>query len=110
MARWPWLLRDVKTFVSSRDLIVFGAAIALSNQLQTTLNTLIESLVMPLVSRVTGQQKLKDRALVLGRTGVAIKWGAALNAVVTFSIALVVTVQIAKLLTTKVFGSGSIQW
>ena len=104
------VLRDIKAFVGGKDLLVFAVAIALSNQLQSTLATLIDSLVMPVVSTTLGTQKLKDRSFQIPKTDIAIKWGAALNALIMFGIALVVMVEITKYITTRFVKSTSINW
>lgn len=109
------VLKDIKSFVSGRDLVVFAVTIALSNQLQATLQTIISNTVMPFVSTAMGATKLTDRSIELtkpkgDRPGIKIGWGAALNAGIVFFITLVVMVQIVKFLTTHYVKTSSIVW
>lgn len=109
------VLKDIKSFVSGRDLVVFAVTIGLSNQLQAALQTIISNTVMPFVSVVSGATKLSDRSIELKKPkgdlpGIKIGWGAALNAGIVFFITLVIMVQIVKLITTRYVKSSSITW
>lgn len=95
------VLRDIRSFVSSKDLVVFAVMLALSNQLQTTLNTLIDALIMPFVSHVTGRARLSTREARVPGTGITVRWGAAAYALITFAISLVVMVEIVRLIVTR---------
>lgn len=104
--------KDIQSFVASKDLIVFAVGVALSNQLQATLNTLITSLIMPFVSYWTGVNDLSSRTWVLneGEPGIKLNWGAAANAIITFTITIAVLVEFTRFVTTKYVKSQTIQW
>jgi large-conductance mechanosensitive channel len=92
------ILRDIRSFVSSRDLLVFAIGVALSNQFQITLTTIINSMIMPFVSAVTGPTNLASRSYDLKPPtsrlpAIKLAWGAAVNAAITFFITMVIMVQ-----------------
>lgn len=105
--------QDIKSFISGRDLVVFAIGIGLSNQLQATLKTLIDSLIMPVVSQLTGVTNLNSRSLELQKPkgnnpGIKVAWGAALQSIVVFAISLVVMVEIARYVTVHYVKSTSV--
>ena len=107
--------RDIQSFISGRDLVIFAVAIALSNQLQITLKVIIDSLVMPFVSKLTGATNLNSRAFDLqtpqGKDlGIKLGWGAALQSVIVFFISLVVLVEIARYITVHYVTSASVKF
>jgi large-conductance mechanosensitive channel len=109
------ILKDVKSFISSRDLIVFAVGIALSNQLQSTIHTMINALIMPFFSAVTGPTNLASRTIDLKPPSdklpaIKVGWGAALNALLTFLITLVIMVELVKYVTTRFVKSSSVTW
>lgn len=105
------ILKDVRSFISGKDLLVFAVGIAISNQLQTTLNTLIDALIMPFVSQLTGATNLASRGFNIPKTEIRIKWGAALNALITFSITLVIMVEIIKYISLRFkLKSSTVSW
>lgn len=106
--------KDVKAFVSGKDLVVLAVGLALSTQLQATLNAVIQNLIMPFISFFTGPTNLVERAYILNddekhRT-IKIGWGAALNALITFAITTVVMVEFARFVTTTLVQSSTIKW
>lgn len=107
--------RDILSFVSGRDLVVFAVGIALSNQMQITIKTLIDNLIMPFVSKLTGADNLANRSIHLkspdGKDlGIKIGWGAALQSVIIFAITLVVMVEMARYITVHYVKSSSVQF
>lgn len=104
------VLRDIRAFISSRDLLVFAVGIALSNRFQKTLESLIDTLVMPVVSWVTGTRQLASREARVG--DVKLAWGKALESVIVLAISVVVMVEVVRWLTTHVKGlkSSSVTW
>ncbi len=98
------ILKDIKSFIAARDLAMLAITIALSNQFQQTTKTIIDTMIMPFVSRVTGATNLKSRAIDLqtpkGKSlGIQLGWGAAVESVIVFIITLVVMVQMARYFT-----------
>ena len=106
------VLRDVRSFISSKDLLVLAVGLALSTQFQKTLETVIDALVMPVVSWLTGRSHLASREARVPGTRIALAWGKALEAVLVFLVSLVVMVEIVKWLTTSIAGlrSTSVTW
>lgn len=106
------IAQDIRSFVAGKDLVVFAIGIALSNALQSTLNTVINNLIMPFVSYFSGVTDLADRSWMLhdGPPAIKLGWGAALNALITFVITLVIMVEFVKYVTTNYVRSSTIQW
>jgi large-conductance mechanosensitive channel len=108
------ILRDIQSFVSGKDLVVFAIALALSNNFQALLKVLIDTLIMPFVSQLTGPTNLASRtwelqAPISGKNlGINLGWGAALQAIITFVITLVIMVEIARYLTVKFVKSSTV--
>lgn len=106
---------DIKSFISGKDLVVFAVGIALSNQLQATLKSIIDNLIMPLVSNSTGVDNLSNRSYTLHTStiegkqkSITLNWGAALQSVITLFISLVVMVEVARYITTHYVKSSSV--
>lgn len=111
------LQKDIKSFISGRDLVVFAVGLALSTQLQATLKSIIDGLIMPFVSTATGAGNLATRAWDLkvptpGSKDPVIKvlWGAALNSIIVFFITLIIMVKIAKYITVHYVKSASVSF
>jgi large-conductance mechanosensitive channel len=108
--------KDIKSFISGRDLVVFAVGIALSTQLQATMKSVIDNVIMPFISNITGVGNLATRASVLkvpvpGKDlGIKVGWGAALHAVIVFFITLVIMVKIAKYITVNYVKSASVSF
>ena len=107
------IARDIQSFVSGKDLVVFAIGIALSNQFQATVKTLIDSMIMPFVSKLTGATNLSSRTYDLqsaqGKSlGIKLGWGAALEALIVFCITLVVMVEIARYITVHFVKSSTV--
>lgn len=107
--------RDIQSFLSGRDLVIFAIGIALSNEMQTALRTIIGSMIMPIVSKFTGADNLKDRAINLKgpngqELGIKLGWGAALQSLIVFFITLVIMVEIARYVTLNFVKSSSVQF
>jgi large-conductance mechanosensitive channel len=107
--------RDIQSFLSGRDLVIFAIGIALSNEMQTTLRTIIGNMIMPIVSKFTGVDNLKDRAINLKgpngqELGIKLGWGAALQSLIVFFITLVIMVEIARYVTLHFVKSSSVQF
>jgi large-conductance mechanosensitive channel len=107
--------RDIQSFLSGRDLVIFAIGIALSNEMQAALKTVIATMIMPIVSKLTGVDNLKDRAINLkgpgGKDlGIKLGWGAALQSLLVFFITLVIMVEIARYVTIHFVKSSSVQF
>lgn len=106
---------DIKAFVAGKDLVVFAIGLALSTQFQDTVRTLIDALIMPFISTLTGATKLESRNFALktpvGNTEpIYIYWGRAIKSLITFLITLVIMVEIARYLTVKYVTSSSVKF
>ena len=104
---------DIKSFISGKDLVIFAISLALSTQLQTTLKTFIDNMIMPFVSKLTGATNLATRSLDLqlpdGKDlGIKLGWGAALQSVIVFFITLVLMVEIARYVTVHYVSSSTV--
>jgi len=109
------IARDIKSFISGKDLVVFAIGLALSARFQETIKSLIDSLIMPFVSKLTGVTALNTRQLVLekekdGKPGISLKWGAALESVIVFFITLVIMVEIARYITVNFIKSSTVSF
>ena len=104
------VLRDIKSFVSGKDLIIFSVGLALSNEIQTLIRTLINQLIMPFVSFATGKTNLSSRTIDLQDANIKVGYGAALQATIVFAITLVVMVEIAKYITQHYVKSSSVSF
>jgi len=109
------ILKDIKAFVSSRDLLVFAIGVGLSNSFQSTLTTIINSMVMPFVSVITGPTNLASRSYDLKPPtsklpAIKLGWGAALNAAITFIITLIVMVEVLKFISLRYMPTKSVTW
>lgn len=107
--------KDVKSFVSGKDLVVMSIALALSTQFQATVKSVVDNLFMPFVSKITGATNLNSRSFELvapsgKELGIKVTWGAALQSVIVFLITLVIMVQIAKYLTLHYVKSSSVSF
>lgn len=107
--------RDIKAFIGGKDLVVFAIGLALSTQFQETVRTLIDSLIMPFISTLTGATQLESRNLRLkapvgDAQPIYIYWGRALKTLITFSITLVVMVEIARYITTTYVESATVKF
>lgn len=107
--------RDIKTFVSGKDLVILAIGLALSTAFQATIKALIDALIMPFVSAVTGKANLATRAYELqtpkgNKLGIKLEWGKAIESVIVFAITLVVMVEIARLITVKYVKSSSVSF
>jgi large-conductance mechanosensitive channel len=107
------IARDIKSFISGKDLVIFAISIALSNAFQTTIKTMIDTLIMPFVSKVTGATSLSTRAYEIrsaeaGAPSITVGWGAALESAIVFAITLVVMVQIARYITVHYVKSSTV--
>lgn len=107
--------RDIQSFLSGRDLVIFAIGIALSNEMQTALRTIIANMVMPIVSKFTGADNLKDRSINLkgpnGQDlGIKLGWGTALQSLIVFFITLIIMVEIARYVTLNFVKSSSVQF
>jgi large-conductance mechanosensitive channel len=100
--------KDIKSFVSGKDLVVFSIALALSTQFQTTIKTLIDQLIMPFVSYITGKTNLNARSIDLVKGNIKIGWGAAAQSVIVLVISLVLMVEIAKYVSTYYVKSSTV--
>jgi large-conductance mechanosensitive channel len=105
--------RNIKSFVSGKDLVIFAISIALSNQFQVTIKNIIDNMIMPFVSRVTGATNLSSRQVVLQKAkdknpGIQLKWGAALESAIVFLISLVIMVEIARYITVHFVKSSTV--
>lgn len=105
--------KDIRSFVSGKDLVVFAIGIALSNQFQATVKSVIDNLIMPFVSKLTGVNQLRNRSYNLqtpqGKDlGITLTWGAALESVLTFAITLLVMVELARYITIHFVKSSSV--
>jgi large-conductance mechanosensitive channel len=106
---------DIKSFISGKDLVIFAIGLALSAQLQTTLKTIIDNMIMPFVSKLTGATTLATRHLELqtpsGKDlGIKLGWGAALQSIIVFFITLVIMVEIARYITVNFVTSSTVQF
>lgn len=106
---------DIKSFIAGKDLVVFAIGLALSTQFQETVRTLIDSLIMPFISVLTGATKLDSRTIrlntpVKNAEPIYIQWGKALKSIIVFMITLVVMVEIARYLTVRYVTSSSVQF
>lgn len=112
------LQKDIKSFISGRDLVVFAIGLALSTQFQATLKSIIDGLIMPFVSSSTGVGNLATRAWelnvpkVVGKetTPIKVMWGSALQSVIVFFITLIIMVKIAKYVTVHYVKSTSVSF
>jgi large-conductance mechanosensitive channel len=113
------LRKDIISFISGRDLVVFAIGLILSAQLQTTLKSFIDNLIMPFVSKITGSGNLEARSWKLtvplpgGGTkdlGIKVGWGAAIHSVIVFIITLVTMVKVAKYITVNYVKSASVSF
>lgn len=106
---------DIKAFVGGKDLVVFAIGLALSTQFQDTIRTLIDSLIMPFISTLTGANKMESRSFRLkapvGNTDpIYIYWGRALKSLITFTITLIIMVEIARYLTVRYVTSSTVKF
>lgn len=108
------LQKDIKSFISGRDLVVFAVGLALSTQLQATLKSIIDNMILPFVSKLTGATNLESRKFSLLKTsngfGIDLRWGAALQSVIVFFITLIIMVKIAKYITVHYVKSASVKF
>lgn len=111
------LQKDIKSFVSGRDLVIFAITLALSTQFQATLKSIIDNMIMPFVSSMTGASNLATRSWDLrvptpGSKDPVIKltWGAALQSIIVFFITLIIMVKTAKYLTVHYVKSSSVSF
>lgn len=104
---------DIKSFVGGKDLVVFAIALALSSQFQETIRTLIDSMIMPFFSKLTGATRLDDRKVEISppvgtNLSINLMWGKALKSFIVFAITLVIMVEIAKYLTVNFVKSSTV--
>jgi large-conductance mechanosensitive channel len=104
---------DIKSFVGGKDLVVFAIALALSTQFQETIRTLIDSMIMPFFSKLTGATRLDDRKLEISppvgkNLSINLMWGKALKALIVFVITLIIMVEIARYLTVNFVKSSTV--
>jgi large-conductance mechanosensitive channel len=106
---------DIKAFVGGKDLVVFAIGLALSTQFQDTVRTLIDSLIMPFISTLTGATRLETRNFKIktplgGAEPIYIYWGRAIKSAITFIITLIVMVEIARYLTVRYVNSSTVKF
>jgi large-conductance mechanosensitive channel len=104
---------DIKSFIGGKDLVVFAIGLALSSQFQATIGTLIDSLIMPFISSLTGATRLDNRSVQLGKPlpngdPIRLFWGRALKSIIVFMITLVIMVEIARYLTVNFVSSSTV--
>lgn len=104
---------DIRSFIGGKDLVVFAIGLALSTQFQETIRTLIDSLIMPFISTLTGATRLDTRSVQLkaplkDADPIRIYWGRALKTMIVFIITLIVMVEIARYLTVNFVKSSSV--
>jgi len=109
------IIKDIKSFVSGKDLVVFAIALALSAQFQMTVKTAIDSLIMPFISKLTGATNLSARTVQISPPTstagpITINWGKAVESFIMFCITLVVMVEIAKYLTVYFVESTTVKF
>jgi large-conductance mechanosensitive channel len=107
--------QDIKSFISGKDLVIFAISLALSTQLQTTLNKIIDTMIMPFVSKLTGTTNLAARSVELQTPGgkdlgIKLGWGAALQSLIVFFISLVIMVEIARYVTVHYVPSSTVKF
>ncbi len=99
------MLSEFKGFLLKTNALALAIGVIIGAALGTVVTSLVEDIIMPPIGMILGGVDFADLKLVLKEavggdpaTEVAIRWGAFLNAVITFVIVAFVVWQISRML------------
>jgi large conductance mechanosensitive channel len=95
-------LHEFKAFALKGNVIDLAVAVVIGTAFNKIVSSLVDSIVMPLVSILTGEVDLSDRVVTIA--GAAVKYGAFLQAVIDFlliALSIFVAIKIVRSLERK---------
>lgn len=78
------MLKEFKEFITKGNILDLAVGVVIGGAFQTIVNSLVNDIIMPLVSTITGNVDFSDRVWTLG--DVSIKYGNFITAIVDFLI------------------------
>ncbi len=89
------MLSDFRTFLIKSNALALAIGVIIGAALGTVVSSLVDDIIMPPIGRILGGTDFSALAIDLGG-GAAIRYGAFINAVITFIIVAFVVWQIGK--------------
>lgn len=89
------MLSDFRTFLIKSNALALAIGVIIGAALGTVVSSLVDDIIMPPIGRILGGTDFSALAIELGG-GAAIRYGAFINAVITFIIVAFVVWQIGK--------------
>ena len=91
------MLSEFKAFLLNTNALALAIGVIIGTALGTVVSSLVNDIIMPPVGRLLGGTDFSSLAIDIGG-GAAIRYGAFLNAVITFVIVAFVVWQISRLM------------
>ncbi len=89
------MVGEFKAFLLRSNALALAIGVIIGSALGTVVSSLVDDIIMPPIGKVLGGVDFSQLAIDLG-DGVFIRWGAFLNAVITFVIVAFVVWQIGR--------------
>ena len=90
------MVREFRGFLLKTNALALAIGVIIGTALGTVVNSLVNDIIMPPIGKVLGNVDFSQLAIDLGG-GVAIRYGAFINSVITFIIVAFVVWQISKM-------------
>ena len=90
------MVREFRGFLLKTNALALAIGVIIGTALGTVVNSLVNDIIMPPIGKVLGNVDFSQLAIDLG-DGVAIRYGAFINSVITFIIVAFVVWQISKM-------------
>jgi len=94
------MVGDFRAFLLKTNALALAIGVIIGTALGTVVNSLVADIIMPPIGKALGNVDFSQLAIDLG-DGVAIRYGAFINAVITFLVVAFVVWQLSKMFITE---------
>ncbi len=102
MAKGKGIIGEFKTFIMRGNVIDLAVGVIIGGAFQAIVNSLVDDIIMPLISLITGGMDFSEWKVVLGEgeTAATLNYGVFIGAIINFLIMAVVIFLLVKAINT----------